>query len=206
MDDFLELPDDLDVTPAASADAPPQSGARAESPAEAHQTEPDGAKIGTSDERPKMLGGVTGKGFVPHHRPIPNGRKKGVASLIRFHTDEGRRLVELMWRIARGGKFRMSAIAKTGDVVEARLRPSVRDRMDAIAWLADRGWGKVKDVIKLEGEETRRPVNIVFLGGPRGDPLASESEPPRRRLPIPPSIPEVEFDLQDVELPPPTKE
>jgi len=188
-DDFVDLPDDLDPAPAASAD-PPSRPAK------------NGALSATS-------GGITGKGFKPGQSGNPsgrNGRQKGLASLVRFRTEEGRRLVELMWRIARGGKFRMSAIAKTGDVVEARLRPSVRDRMDAIAWLADRGWGKVKDVIKLEGEETRRPVNIVFLGGPRGDPLASESEPPRRRLPIPPSIPEVEFDLQDVELPPPTKE
>jgi len=149
-----------------------------------------------------MLGGVTGKGFLPNHRPIPNGRKKGLASLIRFHTEEGRRLVELMWRIARGGKFRVPMMTKLG-VVECQVRPSVRDRMDAIAWLADRGWGKVKDVIKLENEETRRPVNIVFLGGPRGDPMALEHDPPRRRLPPAPTvIPEVEFELQDVELPP----
>ena len=202
-DDFVDLPDDLDPAPAASAD-PPSRPAK------------NGALSATS-------GGITGKGFKPGQSGNPsgrNGRQKGLASLVRFRTEEGRRLVELMWRIARGGKFRMSAIAKTGDVVEARLRPSVRDRMDAAAWLADRGWGKVKDVIKLEGEEGRSPVNIVFLGGPRADPLAEDAPPPRRALPRPPvvgeepkptsrgvlpppaPIAEVEFEMPDSELPP----
>jgi len=202
-DDFVDLPDDLDDMPAASADAPSPPHGRAASTAGKQRGEQERAKTGASEERPKMLGGVTGKGFVPNHPPTPNRRQKGLASLIRWQTDEGRRLVALMWRIARGGKFSVSTVTKLG-LVECRVRPSVRDRMDAAAWLADRGWGKVKDVIKLQGEEGRRPVNIVFLGGPRADPLGSERQPPMRRLPAPPVIAEVEFELQDVELPPPS--
>ena len=180
-DDLVSVPDDGEPAP-----EPPKA-------------EPEVAKNGVS----KRPGGVTGKGFLPGHGLIPSTRQKSLASLVRFRTENGRQLVALMSRILRGGKFKLTVVTADGVPVEVARRPSVRDRMDAAAWLADRGWGKVKDVLKLEGDEGRRPVNIVFLGGPRQDPLAEPGDPPRRALPRPPVIAEeVEFELTDVELPP----
>jgi hypothetical protein len=127
---------------------------------------------------------------------------------VRSRTDNGKRLVELMWRIARGGKFRLSRTTIDGQVVEVRVRPSIRDRSEAAAWLSDRGWGKVKDVIKVEGDEAERRPTIIFMQGrPGEDPLA-EPEPalPMKPLPAPPTsqMPEISFEMEDdLELPPP---
>ena len=97
----------------------------------------------------------------------------------------------------------MSLTMPDGRVVEVRRRPSVRDRMDAIAWFTDRGWGKVKDVMKLEGEGRPIPRIIVFN---QGDPLDEpEPAPPQKRLPAPPpaQMPEIAFDMEDLENPSP---
>jgi len=43
------------------------------------------------------------------------------------------------------------------------VRPSISDRIEAIRWLADRGWGKARDIVDIDGE-TRRPFKIVLSG------------------------------------------
>lgn len=73
-------------------------------------------------------------------------------ALIGSCTEHGQRLVEKMWRIARGAKVIVSITTAGGEVREVRLRPSLRERMDAMAWLADRGWGRVSDADPLVDE------------------------------------------------------
>ncbi len=66
---------------------------------------------------------------------------KSLAQLIRHRTEDGLELVEFVLSIALGKK--MGPDAK---VINADLQL----RMTAIAWLADRGWGKAAQVIELE--------------------------------------------------------
>ena len=77
--------------------------------------------------------------FQPGNRANPGGRPKGLAALVREQTDDGAELVAFMLRVLRG-----------------RKQPT-RLRMEAAAWLADRGFGKV-------------PMPLEH-GGPGGAPL-----------------------------------
>lgn len=129
-------------------------------------------------------GGITGRGFMPGRSGNPKGsthRQKGLAALVRRSTKQGKELVGFMVDVARGKFIKISVTTLAGTVVEVERRATVRDRMEAVAWLADRGWGKAKEVIQLEGERIAAPVQIVILGD-GGDPLARPERPPARRV------------------------
>ena len=145
----------------------------------------------------RRLGGITGKGFMPGQSGNPSGKNRsGLAALVRSRSKNGEVLVELMYRIACGAKFKTS-LTINGKALEFRVRPSIRDRIDAIKWLTDRGWGKVRDVVHVDGEEARRPFLIV-MRGPLRDPLeepetVEQAEP---KLPaLPAQLPEIGFEL-----------
>jgi hypothetical protein len=125
-----------------------------------------------------------------------NGRRKGLAALVRENTDDGRLLVQLMCRILRGGRFKVSLPANS-KAHESLVRPSISDRIEAAKWLADRGWGKARDSVDIDGE-SRRPFQVV-LRGPLRDPLDAEAEPvnrPESKLKtLPAEIAEIGFDL-----------
>ena len=62
-----------------------------------------------------------------------SGMGKSLAQYIRYHTREGEELVDAVLGVMRGiidGKKNQ------------RLVKNIGLRMDAVAWLADRGWGK----------------------------------------------------------------
>jgi hypothetical protein len=150
----------------------------------------------------RRLGGITGKGFMPGQSGNPSGKNRsGLAALVRSRTKNGEVLVELMYRIACGAKFKTS-LTINGKVLEFRVRPSIRDRIEAIKWLTDRGWGKARDIVDIDGE-TRRPFQIV-LRGPLRDPLEEEAVPvdsPGRKPPaLPTQMSEIgfEFNLEDL--------
>jgi hypothetical protein len=75
---------------------------------------------------------------------------------VRRATRGGRELVELQLAIARGEKIPVPGRRQgRGGRGEAQFqRPNLDQRMAAIAWLADRGFGKSKEVIELTGEAT----------------------------------------------------
>ena len=153
----------------------------------------------------RRLGGITGKGFMPGQSGNPSGKNRsGLAALVRSRAKNGEVLVELMYRIACGAKFKTS-LTINGKALEFRVRPSIRDRIDAIKWLTDRGWGKARDIVHIDGEEARRPFLIV-LRGPLRDPLEEETEPvesPGRKLPaLPTQLPEIGFELNLDDLKP----
>jgi hypothetical protein len=64
--------------------------------------------------------------FKPGQSGNPGGRAKGLASLVREQTRDGAELVEFMLSVLRGKK-----------------KAPLRLRMEAAAWLADRGFGRV---------------------------------------------------------------
>jgi hypothetical protein len=140
---------------------------------------------------------------MPGQSGNPSGKNRsGLAALVRSCTKDGEVLVKLMYRIARGGKFKTTATIN-GKVFEIRVRPSISDRIEAAKWLADRGWGKARDIGDID-RETRPPFKIV-LAGPLRDPFEMEAEPvdrPDRNLPaLPAQMPEIgfELDLRDLE-------
>lgn len=89
---------------------------------------------------PREFGTVNARNLTPW-RPgqsgNPSGRRKGgtgFAKAIREESKDGRELWEFAFSVMRGQ-------------VEGA---SLRDRMDAMKWLADRGFGKVPDAVELE--------------------------------------------------------
>jgi hypothetical protein len=80
----------------------------------------------TAEERSHRLGGVTGRGFFPGQSGSPGGRPKGLARYIRDQTRDGEEIAELMLGVLRG----------------ENAEATVRDRMAAATWLADRGLGR----------------------------------------------------------------
>jgi hypothetical protein len=71
--------------------------------------------------------------FKPGQTGNPGGRPRGLAELVRQETKDGAELVAFMLRILRG-----------------RKQPT-RYRLEAAAWLADRGFGKALQQMELSG-------------------------------------------------------
>lgn len=155
----------------------------------------------TIEQRTTLLGGVTGKGFMPGHSGNPAGRPPGIVALVKEKTRDGLTIVKLMDRVHRGKKFKRTIPREDGTGVDVSVRPSIQDRMDAAAWLADRGWGKAKDV----GEEApRRPFVVRLQGDTIEDPFEepeAEAAPDRKLPALPAPMPEIGFDmnLKDLE-------
>lgn len=105
----------------------------------------------------------------------PGGRPTGLAELVREETREGAELIDFMLRLLRG------------------KRQPMRLRMDAAAWLADRGFGKVALPLEHSGAEGG-PVELVFryVNDWRGRPgrvtqeEAPSAPPPNRADDTPP--------------------
>jgi hypothetical protein len=79
----------------------------------------------------------------------PNGMRKGFAGLaaeIRNRTADGSELVTIALSIARGQPVKMQT--KGRPVVRI---PDFKDKMEAVKWLADRGFGKALQSIELTG-------------------------------------------------------
>ena len=72
---------------------------------------------------------IVGKPFAPGVSGNPGGRPKSLASYIRETTDGGREMVDLMVQVMRGETIN-------------GMKPKIKDQMDAVSWLADRGFGR----------------------------------------------------------------
>ena len=86
----------------------------------------------------RSRGGCTRRGFLPGQSGNPGGRPKGLAALVRAQTKDGKELVDLMLQVLRGKL-----------VVNGR-KPNISERMKAVEWLADRGWGKPVETHAIE--------------------------------------------------------
>lgn len=88
--------------------------------------------------------------------------------------------------------------------LQRRIMAGKAPHMEALLW--QHLYGKPKD--KVEDETPRRVATMVFLNGGRRDPMASLAPP--KPIDVTPktvrpsvALPEVSFDMEDVELPPP---
>jgi hypothetical protein len=81
------------------------------------------------------------------------GRPKGFGQYIRSVTGEsGEKLFKIAWMIARGAARADDYVTtKTGKAVPVRKGPSIRERLDAVKFLAEHGFGKPQASIHMTG-------------------------------------------------------
>ena len=96
------------------------------------------------------------------------GRPKGLATLVREQTRDGKEIVELMLGIMRGTH---TILGYTAEGVPFQREPSHRDRIESAEWLADRGFGKAlitsTDVPlgMTEAEREKAVARVLAAGG-----------------------------------------
>jgi len=94
------------------------------------------------------LTAASGRPWLPGQSGNPGGRPKGLAALVRERTKDGAELVDFMYSVFRG-----------------RRKAPMKVRMEAAAWLADRGFGRVPMPLEHSGDDgapIRHEYHIVF--------------------------------------------
>jgi len=91
------------------------------------------------------LTAASGRPWLPGQSGNPGGRPKGLAALVRQETKDGEELVRFMLGVMRG-----------------RKKAPMRLRMEAVAWLADRGFGRVPMPLEHAGPEGA-PLRFTLL-------------------------------------------
>jgi hypothetical protein len=134
---------------------------------------------------PNINGNTHGQGFKKGRSGNPGGRPKGLAALIRARTQDGQELVDLMLKIMRGELPVERTYIRDGEEYTVLEKPSLRDRMQAAEWLAERGFGKVTEhfalqnpdgtafsqlVIRVTQEELPKPKQLNAISAPLGIP------------------------------------
>ena len=93
----------------------------------------------------------------PGGRPVK--APKSLAAFVRASSKDGKELVIIMLQIARG-KLKVPVYDASG--VRVDKLPSHSDRMEAVRWLADRGFGKVVDVVDLAvGQASGPSLDVI---------------------------------------------
>lgn len=111
-------------------------------------------------------GTAPGRPFAPGNRANPGGRPKSFGALIRQQTDDGAELV---------------AIAL--EIVRARRKP-VKYRLQALEFLADRGWGKPVQEVDARVSHTSGLLVFDYAAAVAGlVPPPPAAGPDRHRLP-----------------------
>jgi hypothetical protein len=108
---------------------------------------PEEASARRSDGMP------VGKPFGPGDPRINRaGRPTGFAKRIRQMTGEdGADLAELAWRIARGKVKNEKPVVVDGSVTVVRVKPSAKERMEAVKFLGEQAHGKAPRTVEVSG-------------------------------------------------------
>lgn len=116
------------------------------------------------DSNGKRPGGITGKGFGPGRSGNPNGRKKGavVEAVRKFTGTNGQKLWEAAALLAFGTTKQVEKHFGEPVKVDARAR------LDAMKFLADRGFGKAVETVEHSGVDGQ-PIAVTFGGRYRQD-------------------------------------
>lgn len=84
----------------------------------------------------------------------PGGRPKGLMQWVREQTKDGKELVRIMLEIARGQLvIEETYLDSKGKEKTLEKAPRHQDRISAIEWLADRGFGKAVTQIEVTGKD-----------------------------------------------------
>lgn len=76
---------------------------------------------------------------------------------IRAQTEDGKEMADFMLAVLRGQKI------KTPGLNGARRIPSIRDRMSAADWLANRAFGMPKESVEVTESENARQERLTLL-------------------------------------------
>lgn len=91
--------------------------------------------------------------FKPGNRANPGGRPKGLMQYVRAKTKDGKELADIALKIARGTLIIVETyFDKDGNEHTAERTPSHKDRLSAVEFLADRGFGKALATLELTGK------------------------------------------------------
>lgn len=121
----------------------------------------NGRGNGRGNGKPKK--GVTPPGLIPYkpgESGNPAGRPKGwagFAARVRDATRDGVDMIEFMRKVLKG---------------TSKPRPTLRDKIEAIKWLADRGFGKPVQPHLLAGGEEPIKLNLQILSNVELEKLA----------------------------------
>ena len=131
------------------------------------QSEAEGDGIASASATPGKYPASRMRGLRPFGRSNPNGNPggrpikapKSLAAFVRGSSKDGKELVIIMLQIARG-KLKVPVYDSAG--IRVDKLPSHSDRMEAVRWLADRGWGKVVDVVDLAiGQASGPSLDVI---------------------------------------------
>ena len=131
------------------------------------QGEVEGGGIASASAPPTKYPASRMRGLRPFGRDNPNGNPggrpvkapKSLAAFVRNSSKDGKELVVIMLQIARG-KLKVPVYDSAG--VRVDKLPSHSDRMEAVRWLADRGFGRVVDVVDLAvGQASGPSLDII---------------------------------------------
>jgi hypothetical protein len=116
---------------------------------EIEKTEKTEISAPTSKKAGKIPKGF--KPWKPGESGNPGGRPKGLMTLVREKSSDGDEIVEILLSIARG-----TLSVRVGD---SDFPPTVKERMEAIRELLDRGWGRPTESLEIAGIADR-PVTV----------------------------------------------
>ncbi len=103
-------------------------------------------------EQPKSkIGGVTGKGFMPGTSGNPGGRSKGLESLSRAATKDGKLLITFWMAVLLGDT---KTLKDQFNFSNGQFGVSLDDRIIASKLLAERGWGKPVQPIGVDEDSS----------------------------------------------------
>jgi hypothetical protein len=107
---------------------------------------------------------------MPPWKPGESGNSIGVrvmarslAAYARKRTQNGKELVDFMLDVMRGHPLPLAATRNKRSRARYPQTPKVEHRLVAAQWLADRGWGKAKELIELQGDATTTPEQRLAL-------------------------------------------
>ena len=112
------------------------------------------------DQQAIQLGGAVGAGGRvdrAHSWPANPSPLRSLASYIRQQTGSGREIVDFQLQVMRGEPILIPDVirkkAKNGSKRrELYVQPTLDQRREAAAWIADRGWGKAKEILEVTGD------------------------------------------------------
>lgn len=118
----------------------------------------------TTDNNGKMVGGITGKGFVKGQSGNPNGRPRGTQSIPDMlkrigEEDVPDALNEKVQELF--GKADIGEITMLEAVMRTTMMYAIQGKSWAVQFLADRLEGKPRQTIELEQHE---PIQLLKTG------------------------------------------